>query len=373
MKVLVVSDTHFHNWTQFSHIKENGVNSRLENDLTEFARICDEAKAEGCEGLIHCGDLFHVKGKIETSVLTPVLTRIETEVTKNFPYSMFLTGNHDIAFSDSYKWAGNSLMIGNWLAQRSVLAGMRSHTLPLDKSLGELCTELEPFPRETLFLAWHKNIDEWKKAFSNFSYLKRIKFVFTHAPIDGVVPGVPEGGITQNFLDSIGFKGKIFAGHYHNHKEVSPQLISVGAFTHHSWSDVGSKAGYLIVDTDSGDYEFRETKTPKFVDLDTIKVASAEEYSAFCAGNYVRLTVEGELEKAKQIQDEIKEVLGAKAVLVNLKAKKPETVRASALGEITSNPLEKTISNYLDEVYKGHPLLEKIKGDALSLFSTVGE
>lgn len=369
MKVLVVSDTHFHNWTQFSHIKENGVNSRLENDLTEFARICDEAKAEGCEGFIHCGDLFHVKGKIETTVLTSVLATLEREISSKFSYAMFLTGNHDIEFSDSRKWAGNALMIGNWLAERSLLAGMRTNTL----SYGKTLSTIEPKPDDSLFLAWHKDIARWKKAFKLITYLDKVKFVFTHAPIDGVVPGVPEGGISQDFLDSIGFKGKIFAGHYHNHKEVSLQLISVGAFTHHSWSDVGSKAGYLILDTLSGEYEFRETKTPKFVDLDTIKVASAEEYSALCAGNYVRLTVEGELEKAKQIQDEIKEVLGAKAVLVNLKAKKPETVRASALGEITSNPLEKTISNYLDEVYKGHPLLEKIKGDALSLFSTVGE
>lgn len=367
MKVLVVSDTHFHNWTQFSHIKEDGINSRLDDDLNEFKNACEEAKAEGCTGFIHCGDLFHVKGKIETTVLTSVLSTLEDEVASKFPFSMFLTGNHDITFSESKKWAGNALMIGSWLSRQCLLANC----------VGGYTEEesYNPLSSKTMFMSWHKDIEEWKAAFEQYPYpqLDKIKLVFTHAPIDGVVKGVPAGGITQEYIDSTKFEGKIFAGHYHNHKEVSPQLISVGAFTHHSWSDVGSKAGYLILDTLSGDYEFRETKTPKFVDLDAIKVESAEEYSALCAGNYVRLTVEGELEKAKQIQEEIKEVLGAKAVLVNLKAKKPETVRASALGEITSSPLEKTISNYLDEAYKGHPLLEKIKGDALSLFSTVGE
>lgn len=367
MKVLVVSDTHFHNWTQFSHTTPQGVNSRLENDLNVFTKACEEAKAEGCTGFIHCGDLFHVKGKIETTVLTSVLSTLEDQVASKFPFSIFLTGNHDIAFSESKKWAGNALMIGSWLSKQCLLANCVWGSAQYESD--------NPLSSGTMFMSWHKNVEEWKSSFEQYPYpqLDKVKFVFTHAPIDGVVPGVPAGGITQEYIGSTGFEGKIFAGHYHNHKEISPQLISVGALTHHSWSDVGSKAGYLIVDTLSGDYEFRETSAPRFIDLDTIKVASAEEYSALCAGNYVRLTVEGELEKAKQIQDEIKEVLGAKAVLVNLKAKKPETVRASALGEITNSPLEKTISNYLDEVYKGHPLLEKIKGDALSLFSTVGE
>lgn len=77
MRICIISDTHLHNWTQFSTIDKNGVNSRLKIILKEMYSVAEKAKEAGCEALVHCGDLFHVKGKVDTSVLVPTTFLLE--------------------------------------------------------------------------------------------------------------------------------------------------------------------------------------------------------------------------------------------------------------------------------------------------------
>lgn len=357
MRICIISDTHLHNWTQFSTIDKNGVNSRLKIILKEMYSVAEKAKEAGCEALVHCGDLFHVKGKVDTSVLVPTTFLLE-KINSLFPKGIVLiTGNHDIDFSENSNVAGNSLFIPK--LQKVVSKVENGRLLASDDDI--------------LFIAWHKDIDTWKSVFEKAIEAHQPRFVFTHAPIDGAVKGVPAHGLTQEYLDSIGFKGKIFAGHYHNHKRISEQLISVGALCHHSWSDVGSKAGFVILDTETGEWEFREGKAPKFVDLEGVQEPE-EKMKSLISGNYVRLTTDKEIKDAKEIRDFLISQYGAKEALVNIKAKKAEVIRTETVSGITRNPLSDSICVYLDEVYKSETeeFRKKVKVQALDILGLIG-
>ena len=351
MKICIISDTHLHNWTQFSTINERGANSRLEIILNEMKRVTARAKKLGCNTLVHCGDLFHVKGKIDTSVLVPSIECLK-EIRSQFDQAFFVTGNHDLAFANGEEY-GNSMFISQCNAD-VITETYAQHNLG--------------------FIPWQRSIEQWKKEFEKLIENPRIRYVFTHAPIDGVIKGLPAGGITQDYIESTGFKGKIFAGHYHNHKVVSEQLISVGALCHHTWSDVGSLSGCIFLDTVTDRWAWLEGETPKFVDLDqTAKDYSAEEYAETCAGNYVRLTTDEDLKTAKEIHDELIETLGAKNALVNLKAKTAEVKRETTVKDIEHNPLSTSLMSYLDEKLKDSSteFREEVKKKAFEIYNEI--
>lgn len=351
MKICIISDTHLHNWTQFSTIDSKGANSRLEIILNEMRRVTKEAKKFGCNALIHCGDLFHVKGKIDTSVLVPSIDCLK-EIREQFDQAFFVTGNHDLAFANGEQY-GNSMFISQCNAD-VITASYSQHTLG--------------------FIPWQRSIEQWKKEFEKLIENPKIQYVFTHAPIDGVIKGLPAGGITQEYIESTGFKGKIFAGHYHNHKVVSEQLISVGALCHHTWSDIGSLSGNILLDTATDRWAWLESNTPKFVDLDqTAKDYTVGEFAEICAGNYVRLTTDEDLKTAKEIHDELIKTLGAENALVNLKAKTAEVKRETTVKDLEHNPLSTSLMSYLDEKLKDSSteFKEKVKKEAFEIYNQI--
>lgn len=66
--------------------------------------------------------------------------------------------------------------------------------------------------------------------------------VVVHTSINKAIPTMPDVGIDAQELKDIGFR-LLLSGHYHNHKEVLPGVVSIGALTHQNWGDVGSLAG----------------------------------------------------------------------------------------------------------------------------------
>lgn len=56
--------------------------------------------------------------------------------------------------------------------------------------------------------------------------------VVVHTPINKAIPTMPDVGIdAQELKDRLPFPAKP-SGHYHNHKEVLPGVVSIGALTH---------------------------------------------------------------------------------------------------------------------------------------------
>lgn len=272
----IQSDTHCHNWHAFSSILESGINNRLQHILDEKIRLANEVKKAGGNTIYHTGDLFHVRGNIAPSVLNPTLDTYRHIVKEMGMKVRILAGNHDLEGRDAHR-VGSAI---------TALEGIGC----------EIVNQTTFFTDDKVaMIPWHQNTDTLKVEIAavvdqinggSHSTLQSYWALMIHAPVDGVIPGLPAHGITDADLASYGFK-YVFCGHYHHHKDFGNGVYSVGASTHQTWSDVGSKAGFLIVD--SLDVKWYRSHAPEFVeingDMDEL------EMKAVVDGAYVRAKI----------------------------------------------------------------------------------
>lgn len=269
----IISDTHNHNWSAFATTLASGINSRLDIILNETTRAARAVLDAGGRTLVHAGDLFHVRGNLAPSVLNPTLDCYR-DILKMGVDVVIDAGNHDLEGKEAeeigsavtalknlgctiinkaqvvYRGAGSDMMIVPWVQQIGTLKTLLT---------GMVATHAADVPNMDLIL---------------------------HAPIDGTLKGLPDHGLDAAFLASLGFRS-VYAGHYHHHKDHGNGVYSIGALTHQTWGDIGSKAGFLIV-SDAGT-KWHSTRAPQFVEIDGS--TDPDEIPLIVDGNYARITI----------------------------------------------------------------------------------
>lgn len=261
----VISDQHFHSWTTFSTTNEDGINSRLKIQLSELRRCADELKKVGGKLIINAGDTFHQRGNLTPTVLNPVIDLHRDLIAEGFRI-VILSGNHDAELRNVTRLSSSV----------TSLEGVGCKVINETTIIGNKC-----------LIPWHQDIKELKEVIERVPVSERGEIdLFLHAPIDGVIVGIPDHGLTGEYLSDLGFK-RVFSGHYHSFCEVAPNIYSIGASTHQTFSDVGSKAGFLIVN----DKEVKRfaAHSPKFIDINLDNFDDAE---LLVDGNYVRCRID---------------------------------------------------------------------------------
>lgn len=355
----VISDTHNHNWSAFATVDPaNNVNSRLSTTLYETYRCAMEVKSAGGKRLYHCGDLFHVRGSVAPSVLNPTLDVYKS--ISAFVEIRILAGNHDLEFRESNRngsavtaLEGAGCKIVN---ETTLFEDDRVAMIPWQQNVQDLEAEIKrvislisatpsPAPLRSM-----ESVSDWT--------------LMIHAPVDGVIKGLPPHGLTDVRLASFGFK-RVFSGHYHHHKDFGNNVYSVGALTHNTWSDVGSKAGFLLAD-DSG-VKWFQTHAPHFVEID----GSMDETEATLAadGNYVRCTMTSDKSADVEQMREFLEKSGAKGINILYQKKVIEVERESTSSVSAGASIETSIADYVGKYKTTRPaelsaLCQSILADA---------
>lgn len=313
----IISDTHNHNFSSFATILPNGLNSRLEYTLAEIERAGLEVLKQGGDTLFHAGDLFHVRGSVCPSVQNPTKALFEELGAKGLKI-ILLAGNHDLESESSSELHNASTILDALpnvmsVARPTYVSGTDIAMLPWVDSVDELRVKVAEFTAELSVIARLKKMD-----------------LILHAPLNGVIPGMPDIGLTPEEVKEWGFR-RVFFGHYHNHKNFDNKVFSVGATTHQTWGDIGSLAGFLIVDEDKVTHH--KTLAPNFVaitgeDFETMDYMLLMEK---VVDNFVRLdlgVVSTEaIEKCKAYIMK----MGARGVIVRA-TKKSEASRVDSLG-----------------------------------------
>lgn len=301
------SDAHCHTWSQFATIGPDGLNTRLVHILNEIKATAYSVMARGGSTVYCAGDLFHIRGAVSPDVLNPLIDVIGELGEEGINFRI-LTGNHDLKSRDS-------------------------------EALSSACESLRPLnnvqvvSKPTIFwddnvvmVPWYDSVDDIRKHIhalkdgiengtvdpsigpQNISDFTLI----IHAPVNGVLIGIPDHGFWAKELEALGFK-YVFSGHYHAHKEFPGNVFSVGATTHQTWNDVGTKAGHLVV-SDAG-VEHIESKAPKFLDYDLGWDPS--EAADAVDGNFVRVVMGAATEEDVEFIRETIMDFGAAGVVVN--------------------------------------------------------
>lgn len=341
----VISDTHNHNWNAFSDTTAGGINSRLQWTLNETKRAALEVKASGGKRLYHGGDLFHVRGSVAPSVLNPTLDLYKEIVEEIGIEIRILAGNHDLEFREANR-NGSAVTALEGIGCKIV----NGPTLFLDDRVA--------------MIPWIQNVDDLKveilkvkdkiESTCSPAPLRSMERLYNwtlmiHAPVDGVIPGLPSHGLNHAWLGSIGFK-QVFSGHYHHHKAFDHSIYSIGALTHNSWSDINSKAGFLIVD--DAKVHWRQTHAPHFIEIDGSM--SESDIALQSANNYVRCTITA---GAGQTEIEgVREFLlsnGALGVVILSQKKILEVEREEVSSIKAGASIETSIADYVSKLSIG--------------------
>ena len=313
----IVSDLHLHGWSAFSSVNEDGINSRLAMQLEELRRAAREVKEAGGDTLVVAGDVFHVRGSLAPSVLNPVMDTFRDLHDAEHMKIIIIPGNHDLEGkgSDRVSSAITALEgVGCMVQHGPIALGHRT------------------------FVPWIANVEELKSCLEALR-IEEDKDLIIHAPIDGVIKGLPNCGLSPEYLSGLGFN-RVFAGHYHNHKDFNNGVYSIGALGHQTWSDIGTKAGFLLVDDES--VTWRKSHAPAFVEIhaDT----SVEDVPLIVDGNYIR--VKTNTHKASEVAGLRAWLLecGAAGVIIQ-SVKESKDVRAATIK--SGLTLEASVAEYI--------------------------
>jgi DNA repair exonuclease SbcCD nuclease subunit len=283
----IVSDLHFHSWSAFSRPVKPGVGSRLQAIADELVRAAEVLKSEGGDQLYVAGDIFHVRGSIQTEVAN-VATLAFSEIANMGVGVRAIFGNHDIS-DRTGNWAGNAV-------STLELAGVYCVGGP------------HYFDDDNVFMIpWVESVKELRKMLGAYGQSHSGADVIMHAPLNGVIRGIPATGLEPSQIEKLGFK-RIFSGHYHNHVNFNDRVFSIGATCHQTWSDPGTKAGFLIVTPDAVTHH--PTQAPLFVDYDPA-------HPEMVQGNFVRYKTKASSQTEIAKYRQALEQLGALDVVIH--------------------------------------------------------
>lgn len=337
----LMADLHAHNWTAFSSIDEEGRNTRLMHLVHEIHRCCDETRRAGGKYVVIAGDVFHTRGSVEPSVFNTIQKCFEEEVTRGVTFKA-IAGNHDLATLDSVELGSSVHML-----QRP---GFLAFHEPV--SIGSTDSRFHPMT----MVPWFHNVDRYLQEITERADMLGPEVgkydLICHIGIDGTLDGVPARGVTPAVLKAKGFK-RVFSGHYHHHKEFGDGVYSIGAPTHQTWSDTGTKAGFCVVYPDR--VRWFASHAPSFITLTGEE--DPEDIPMMVDGHFVRANI-GEADRVKisQWRDELTSI-GARGVIINSIPPSTEERREGvSVKSITS--LTKSVMDYVEEREFGKEVAE---------------
>jgi len=327
----VVSDIHAHTWSLFGGTGSDGVNTRLRIQLDELERAAVEVKNAGGSLLVIPGDIYHTRGSVDPEVHNPLEDTFQSILNIGVDI-IAIPGNHDLKSKDTQALSSQVETLGKLFGSATSFQVINEVSVQRIKGL------------VLGFVPWRSSPADVMRALSLLAKEPDASemYVFMHVGLADVIPAAE--GLKSADIEAFGFK-KVFSGHYHHHKNFNDKVYSVGATTHHNWGDVGTKAGFLLVDGDK--VKFRETLAPKFVDISGM--TDEDEIRLTSHGNYVR--IRGTAMTEKEIED-LRTALvgfGAKGTSIEIPKLAPVAHARAAASAGKAMSLNESLDNYVDK------------------------
>lgn len=222
--ILIVGDTHFHNW------KYQSLN-KYQKEFQDF--LLSYVKEQKVRGVIFLGDIFDNRRLVD-KVLVGEIQDFFTELVK-FTVVYVVTGNHDY-------YDGAFTPLPGILKQCRVITEPKVELFS-GRKLGFL-----PYP-------YWKTTDHEKVAEADL--------IFGHIEVYGK-EYYPGGAKSTDGLLEIYSNKLYFLGHYHHPSENGP-IIYVGAILQRSLADLGVRMSLILLDLDTFERKRIPLPHPEFV------------------------------------------------------------------------------------------------------------
>jgi DNA repair exonuclease SbcCD nuclease subunit len=350
---LVSSDQHCHPWSPMATIDATtGINTRLQTTLAELERSADELIAAGGRMMVLAGDLFHTRGSIDPECFNPTHATIKRILARGIQIYA-IPGNHDLK--------GNTAdQLSNAMQTFDSLEGFNVITSPT----------IMPFlDHKIAFIPWERDVRTLAAILRDISDSMLPEEVATtdviiHAGINEVKPNMPASGLNSADLAAFGFR-RIFAGHYHDHKVMEGgKVISIGATTHHTFGDVGTKAGYIIAYPDRID--FRASHAPEFIDIDA--TTEPDDVPLLVEGNFVR--VRGMTMTDEQVTQTRKDLYAMGAKGVTIQTIRDVAIARTGVSTTKAVTMEESIANFVEKNVEPE-FIKDVQAEALDILTVM--
>lgn len=237
MKVAITGDLQFAEQAKLSYLTDEGITSRLSDQVQCFLWVVDTAVEQECEGLIALGDIFDPRRSIPVPVLDRTC-RAFAYAAEKLLWVAAVAGNHDVY-------------------------GRTPEINSLQTLLGNAEVWDEPGTDGPFaFVPWLDDPDDYREAIGTVARTTEARYLCSHALIAGAVPG--DVGKAKKDLRPQRWK-RIFLGDVHGPLDFSPNIQYAGAPMQHHFGDADGARGFWVLDTDTDGIEFFENMfSPRF-------------------------------------------------------------------------------------------------------------
>ena len=264
MRLLLIADTHFHNFATFGTLTPGGLNSRLVEIckcVTKVIRRCRDEIA--IDAIVHLGDFMHSKDKLDSVAITMGVLSMYEFTSLGKPIVVLL-GNHDIPNSSQ---------------EHNTIDLLRPFATVVDRSTGP-ATLYKEF--DSVFMPYSEDYDE---IYKELEALKGPRALLGHISTFGAKVGNREfrSGLHSTIFGEF---GAVALGHFHTHQKVSENGYYVGSLLSHSFKQPDEESRFSVLDTETFQFEHYIIKDmPKFhlYDPNSSTVADIKD-------NYVRIS-----------------------------------------------------------------------------------
>lgn len=325
MKLLTITDLHYHEWQEFSTLKD-GINSRLLDIDSVLREATSYATLLNINQLFILGDVFHKRGTISTiaaHVFNNTITDFINKDQKNKVH--ILVGNHDQAVV-----SGLYHSLSSFNRERVYVYDSPTY-IRLNEDINCL---MIPYLHDYNHI--QKLIDNDRSA----------DFIFGHFGVKGAALINTDfrdpSGIDLSNINNPNLKG-IFLGHYHTPQKLDFDIPTyyVGSPLHHTFNDEGLIKSIMLLDLYPQHYSRIKTTYNKFITITENDVGRLNTTDCF------RLRLSNKnlniLEEALKVTNKIK------VEYIN----KEEDIKTS----VNTNKLDKIISSFI----KSEGIEEKTK------------
>jgi len=304
--------------------------------VDELGRAYDALRKAGGTLAICAGDLFHVRGKLAPSVINPVRDFFRKQDDLDIE-TVILSGNHDLEGADS-----NQLT--------SAVATIQSESTLAITDACQVSTDPMIY-----MIPWRSDLNRLREEIcdlSNETDPSNPWDLIIHAPMNDVLINIPSVGLNASEFKGMNFK-RVFAGHYHAHKQLADNVYSVGATGHQTWNDPGTQAGWCLVYDDR--VHFNASKQPQFVKLPVIY---DPEDMIECDGHFIRADIEDPTPERIIALREYVLSFGAAGVTIRTLVSKKESTREGGETVSAVDSLDDSIAKFAVEKHNKQVAVE---------------
>ena len=240
-KLIVFGDSHFYANPSKSYIKSSGRSSWFQRQLDIAETIFNQAEDMGVKTIIHNGDLFHEKTRINIGLYTDVWQFFKKQSDKGFNI-ILNTGNHDLlTYNDSALQPFSDIC----------------------KVISEP-TIIKTDDTNLVFIPYGQEEDNLELP----TEISMFNILFTHTDISGLKYGPTdyESGAPLKY-QLLSDWGIIFNSHIHKPQELN-NIVNVGSWLITDWGEVNENKRIILYEKEK--WESIPINGPEFITLDRL-------------------------------------------------------------------------------------------------------